>query len=139
VAPSDAELAGLIEHMLLDLWSRVTAELPNDLSRTAAATLKSLLENGPQRVTTLAVQERVAQPTMSVIVKRLGQRGLVERRVDPADGRATLVAITEAGVETLRERSELRSRWFATRLACLDADARRAVADAVEKLMDTFA
>ena len=138
-AVSEAELAGLVEHMVLELWWRVNAELPNDVSRTAASTLKFLLENGPQRVTALAARERVAQPTMSVILKRLAQRGLVERRVDPGDGRAALVAITDAGIGTLRERSEVRSRWFAARLACLDADARCAVAAAVEKLMDTFA
>jgi len=138
-APSDLELAGLVEHLVLDMWWRVNAELPSDLSRTAASTLKFLLENGPQRVTALAARERVAQPTMSVIIKRLEQRALVERRVDPDDARATLVAITAAGVQTLRERSELRSQWFASRLAALGADDRRAVAAAVEKLMDTFA
>ncbi len=125
--------------MLGDLWWQVSSELPSELSRTAASILKHLFEQGPQRVTALAAREQVAQPTMSMIVKRLGARGLVERRADPQDRRATLIAITEHGAETLRERAHLRSRWFASRLADLDAVDRRAVAAAVAKLMDTFA
>lgn len=137
-APSELELAGLVEHLLGELWWRVSSELPNELSRTSASILRCLLEQGPQRVTALAAREQVAQPTMSVIVKRLCHRGLAERGVDPADRRATLVEITPLGIATLRERAEARSRWFADQLTGLDADDRRAVAAAVEKLMDTF-
>ncbi|HEX3616350.1 MAG TPA: MarR family transcriptional regulator [Solirubrobacteraceae bacterium] len=136
--PSDAELAGLVEHLVGELWWKVSSELPTELSRTAASILKYLREHGPQRVTSLATREQVAQPTMSVILKRLGARGLVERRVDPDDRRATLVAITPLGLETLSERARLRSGWFASRLAGLEGDDRRAVAAAVSKLMETF-
>ena len=138
-APSDLELAALVERMVGELWWQVSSELPSELSRTSASLLKHLFDQGPQRVTSLAAREQVAQPTMSMIVKRLGARGLVERRNDPADRRATLVAITPLGEETLRERAQLRSRWFAARLAGLSAEDRRAVAKAVAKLMETFA
>ena len=136
--PSDAELAVLVERLVGELWWKVSSELPSELSRTAASILKNLREQGPQRVTLLAASEQVAQPTMSMIIKRLVARGLVERRVDPADRRATLVAITPLGLETLSERSQLRSRWFASRLAGLEGADRRAVAAAVSKLMETF-
>jgi DNA-binding MarR family transcriptional regulator len=136
--PSDAELAGFVEHLVGELWWKVSSELPTELSRTAASILKYLREHGPQRVTSLATREQVAQPTMSVILKRLGARGLVERRVDPDDRRATLVAITPLGLETLSERARLRSGWFASRLAGLEGDDRRAVAAAVSKLMETL-
>jgi DNA-binding MarR family transcriptional regulator len=137
-APSDAELAVLVEHLVGELWWRVSSELPSELSRTSASILKYLREHGPERVTSLAAREQVAQPTMSVILKRLGTRGLVERRVDPGDRRATLIAITPLGLETLSERARQRSRWFASRLAGLEGDDRRAVAEAVSKLMQTF-
>ena len=137
-APSDAELAVIVEHLVGELWWKVSSELPSELSRTSASILKNLLEHGPQRVTSLAAREQVAQPTMSVIIKRLGARGLVERGVDPDDRRATLVAITSLGLETLSARARLRSSWFASRLAGLDGADRRAVAEAVSKLMQTF-
>jgi DNA-binding MarR family transcriptional regulator len=75
---------------------------------------------------------------MSVIVKRLEQRGLVRRSSDPDDARARLVAITPAGVESLAMRSELRSEWFASRLAHLDRDERRTIMRAVEILRHTL-
>lgn len=135
---ADTELADLVEQLIGELWWRVNSELPSELSRTSASILKNLREQGPQRVTVLAVREQVAQPTMSVIIKRLGTRGLVERRVDPDDRRATLVAITPLGLDTLDQRAQLRSRWFANRLAGLEGEERRAVAAAVAKLVETF-
>lgn len=137
--PSDVELADLIEQLIGELWWRVNSELPSELSRTSASILKNLREHAAQRVTALAAREQVAQPTMSVIVKRLEARGLVERRVDPADRRATLVAITPLGLETLSQRAQMRSRWFASQLAGLKGEDRCAVAAAVTKLVETFA
>jgi DNA-binding MarR family transcriptional regulator len=131
-------LAVLVERLVGELWWKVSSELPSELSRTSASILKNLSEQGPQRVTSLAAREQVAQPTMSVIIKRLVARGLVERRIDPADRRATLVAITPLGLDTLSERAQLRSRWFASRLAGLEGADRLAVAAAVSKLMETF-
>jgi DNA-binding MarR family transcriptional regulator len=127
-----------VEHLLTDLLWRMSSEMPSDLSRTGASILRRLQESGPQRVTALALSEMVAQPTMSVIVKRLEQRGLVKRSSDPNDARARLVAITPAGVESLTMRSELRSEWFASRLAHLDQDARRTIMSAVEILLRTL-
>jgi DNA-binding MarR family transcriptional regulator len=131
-------LGELVERVVGELWWRVNSELPSELSRTSASLLRHLSEQGPQRVTALATREKVAQPTMSVIVKRLVVRGLVERRTDPGDRRATLVAITALGAEALRERAQLRSSWFAERLDGLDVAERRALSDAVTKLMATF-
>ncbi len=131
--------AGLVEHLIGELWWRVNSELPSELSRTGASILKRLRDQGPQRVTALAANEQVAQPTMSVIIKRLCARGLVERHGDPDDRRAALVAITPHGLETLSQRARLRSHWFETRLAGLEGEDRRAVAAAVAKLVETFA
>jgi len=131
-------LADLVERVVGELWWRVNSELPSELSRTSASLLRHLAEQGPQRITALAAREQVAQPTMSMIVKRLHARGLVEREPDPADRRATLVGITPLGMTALRTRAQARSGWFASRLAGLDPAERRAVADAVAKLMATF-
>ena len=121
-----------------DLYWRITCEMPGDLSRTAASLLRSLADGGPQRVTVLAAREPVAQPTMSVIVKRLEQRGLVQRERDPGDARATLVSITPAGLEILHERRALRSKWFEAHLAHLGEADRRTVLAAVEILLQTL-
>lgn len=72
------------------------------LSLTTTATLATLERTGPRRLTDLAVNEEVTQPSMTVLVNQLVELGLAERRRDPADARVVLVAITPAGREHLR-------------------------------------
>jgi DNA-binding MarR family transcriptional regulator len=72
------------------------------LSLTAAATLATLERTGPRRLTDLAVNEEVTQPSMSVVVNQLVEVGLAERRRDASDARVVLVAITPAGRKHLR-------------------------------------
>jgi DNA-binding MarR family transcriptional regulator len=72
------------------------------LSLTAAATLATVERTGPRRLTDLAVNEEIAQPSMTVLVNQLVDRGLAERCSDSADARVVLVAITPAGREYLR-------------------------------------
>ncbi len=104
------------------LYALVTAvmrRMPRDLSLTAAATLYALERQGPQRLTHLAAQEGVAQPSMTALVTRLEQAGLVDRRSDPSDGRAVLVGLTPAGEDYLRERRQSGARALLPVLAQL--------------------
>ena len=88
------------------------------MSRVAAATLSLLERQGPLRITDLAEREAVTQPAMTGLVQRLEQAGHVARSPDPADGRASLISITTAGVAALgARRAEQDARiaaWLAT-------------------------
>jgi DNA-binding MarR family transcriptional regulator len=66
------------------------------MSRADAGIL-SALDHGPQRVTELAQGQALAQPTVTQLVARLEERGLVTRGKHPDDGRVVLVSITDAG------------------------------------------
>src|ERR1700722_9805079 len=98
---SDVKLAVELDQLITLSWWRILREVSTDLGRTSASVLKQLREAGPQRVTVLAANEAVAQPTMSALVQRLERRGLVTRGQDPADARANLVQITPSGIEVL--------------------------------------
>ena len=91
---------------LVPAASRVTRLLlrrtPRGVSRSEAGVL-SLLSRGPRRITELADLEGHAQPTMTLLVKRLEERGWVARRRDPADGRVVLVSLTDAGAVALED------------------------------------
>jgi DNA-binding MarR family transcriptional regulator len=78
--------------------------MPRDISLTTAATLNLLEWAGPQRMTQLAAREGVAQPSMTALVGKLEAQGLAERRADPSDARAVLVALTAAGQRYVRDR-----------------------------------
>jgi DNA-binding MarR family transcriptional regulator len=76
------------------------------MSRSEASLLAAL-RGGPQRITALAEYEGLAQPTVTLLVKRLEKRGWVRRERALADGRAVLVSLTDEGrsaVDELRER-----------------------------------
>jgi DNA-binding MarR family transcriptional regulator len=110
------------------------------LTRTEGEVL-AMLGDGPLRVTELAALEGLAQPTMTLLVRRLEQRRLVRRESVPHDGRVVLVAITRAGEQALaqfRECFEAALRSDLERLAPAQlaelADATRALGGFVERL-----
>lgn len=59
------------------------------------------LSAGPRRITELAELEGVAQPTMTLLVKRLEENGWLARGSLPGDGRVVVVSITKAGNEVV--------------------------------------
>lgn len=104
---------------------------PRDISFTTAATLSRLEHEGPRRLTSLAVDEGVAQPSMTQLVQRLERQRLVRRDRDPDDKRVVWVAITDAGRELLAARRRSRAAEMAELLATLPAGDEAALAAAV--------
>jgi DNA-binding MarR family transcriptional regulator len=118
--------------------ARVTQLLrANARSRSGVAallTLRRLDDEGPLRITDLAAAELVAQPTMTGIVRRLEQDGLVARTPDPLDARASRIALTDAGRDELAAVRGARAAVLQERLDRLDADARAALEAALDPL-----
>jgi DNA-binding MarR family transcriptional regulator len=75
----------------------------SEISRTEMEVLSILVE-GPRRITELTALEGIAQPTMTLLVKRLQEKGWVRREGLPDDGRVVMVSLTEAGAAA-REKS----------------------------------
>lgn len=122
---------------LLDLVGLVVrgASDNRDLSFTAAAALRSLERHGSQRITAMAASEGVSQPSMTQLVQRLEQRGLVTRGSDPTDGRVALVSITDQGRAVLSARRARVAEWLEAMLADLPPGDARALADAVAAVL----
>jgi DNA-binding MarR family transcriptional regulator len=119
--------------------SRLQALLRRQLAQaeitiSQARTLSTLATRGPQRVTDLALIEQVAQPTMSALVARLSDNGLVARRADPSDSKATLISITRAGLDHWRSLIALRTDLLAAGLALLSASERKSLEAALPAL-----
>jgi DNA-binding MarR family transcriptional regulator len=96
-------LAAVVELLpgVLDSQLRRDAEL----THFEYYVLAMLLE-APQRtlrMTSLAMQTNATLPRLSHVVRRLEERGLVERFPCPEDGRATNVRLTPAGWRKVRE------------------------------------
>src|SRR3954451_195126 len=111
-----------------------------EISRTEAGVLSTLVA-APRRITELAELESLAQPTMTLLVQRLEQRGWVTRERGADDGRVVLVSLTEAGSATLEE---FRAQVGAALRVHMDAMSDEQIAaletatEALGLLVDTF-
>jgi DNA-binding MarR family transcriptional regulator len=85
-----------------------------EISRTEMEVL-SILTEGPRKITELTELEGIAQPTMTLLVKRLQDKGWVRREGLPGDGRVVMISLTKAG-------STAREKFRAQFLAALRAD-----------------
>jgi DNA-binding MarR family transcriptional regulator len=110
-SPVDREADRLrqIEYVSTQLLARATAltrllakQVDSELSHTEARMLNTL-RDGPRRITELAECEGLAQPTTTLLVKRLEELGLVKRERQVDDGRVVLVSLEQAGLQALEE------------------------------------
>ena len=85
-----------------------------EISRTEMEVL-SILKERPRRITELTELEGIAQPTMTLLVKRLEEKGWVQREGLPDDGRVVMITLTEAG-------GEAQQRFRAQFLAAMRTD-----------------
>jgi DNA-binding MarR family transcriptional regulator len=84
------------------------ASLANRMSRfgvdrSTVMLLKTLVMLGPSRSSELASAVHSDPSTVSRQVAALVRDGLVERQADPADGRASVLAPTQTGLDQLEE------------------------------------
>ena len=63
--------------------------------------LRMLRRHGVMRLSELSDRLRIAPRSATEVVDALEKRGLVERRPDPGDRRATLVEVTDDGSSVL--------------------------------------
>nr|WP_204341985.1 MarR family transcriptional regulator [Micromonospora terminaliae] len=70
---------------------------PWEINPGHARALAVLTRHGAVRLSTLAEHLHIAPRSATEVVDGLAERGLVERRPDPVDRRATLVALTGEG------------------------------------------
>jgi DNA-binding MarR family transcriptional regulator len=103
------------------------------LSRTEIGLLNTL-GHGPRRITDLAAIERLAQPTMTQLVKRLEADGLVARERDADDGRVVLVRLTPAGTAALEQFRASAGAALGAHLADMPDDDVEALATATDTL-----
>ncbi|MFF5176577.1 MarR family winged helix-turn-helix transcriptional regulator [Micromonospora sp. NPDC000316] len=120
-----AQLAPQLRDAITRLNRRVRRARPvGDLTVTQVSALTSLRLAGAMTPRELAEVERVQPPTMTKIVAKLEERGLVQRTPHPTDGRQVILAATEGGQAVLDQFERARDEWLAHRLAALDEDER---------------
>ena len=83
-----------------------------DLTPSQTSTLLRLESDGPATTSALARAEGMRPQSMSAVVSALEAGGLVKGEPDPADGRQTLLSLTDACREWLTLGRAARQDWL---------------------------
>jgi DNA-binding MarR family transcriptional regulator len=127
--------------------SRALRAIERDLEQAGAISLQwydVLLELNAVpdglRMQDLALRTVVSRTRVSRIVSELEERGLVDRAIDPSDGRASLVTITGAGRQELRHAAPVYLAGIDAHFnRYLTGTQRSAVAGALQRVVDAHA
>ena len=116
------------------LERRIRARLDDALDRHGVTTTEYMalselrLRDGPSSAQ-LARIAFVSAQAMNLVIRDLEQRGLVQRRPDPRGGRVLRVALTRAGLTTLRRCDRALDEIERGMLAALDEQDRKTLGD----------
>lgn len=137
--PAAAPLAGALRDAIMRLNRRMRQARPvGDLTLSQISALTSLDLAGVLTPRELADHERVQPPTMTKIVAKLEDRGLVSRTPHPTDGRQVVLHATEAGRSAVAGHRRAGDAWLARALAELPPDDRETLRRAAD-LLDRIA
>ena len=129
------ELARVLRDAISRLNRRVRQARPvGDLTFSQLSVLTSLQLAGALTPRELADIERVRPPTMTKIVGKLEEQGLVARTPHPTDRRQVILAATEQGRAVYAQFERARNEWLASQLAELGPAERDTLARAAEIL-----
>jgi DNA-binding MarR family transcriptional regulator len=132
---STAQLATSLRDVINRINRRLRQTRPvGDLTVAQFSALTSLELGGALTPSELAEVERVQPPTMTKIVAKLEERGLVRRTPHPTDGRQVILSTTAQGQGVLAQFERAREEWLARRLAELTTEDRDTLRRAVEIL-----
>jgi DNA-binding MarR family transcriptional regulator len=114
-------LAGRLRHAIARSARRLRQEAGTDLSPSLSAALATIDRHGPLTPSELAARERVQRPTVTRVVYRLEQAGLVSRAADPTDRRSALITVTPEGHALLEVARTRKDVFLSERLEALPA------------------
>ena len=123
--PDVAPLATDLRYALNRLNRRLRhQQVGDDLTVSQLSALSVLRREGPLSAGDLASREHVRPPSMTRIIAALQQLGMIERRVNPDDGRQVLVALTPTGTARADAEGAAREKWLAQKLSVLSPEER---------------
>lgn len=94
-------------------WNKLAESSLSEMGLSLAEfrVLRVLFETGPRLMVTLAMEQGMTAPGMTMVIDKLEETGLVRRVRSDADRRAINVAITGKGGEKLKRAMKLHDRF----------------------------
>jgi DNA-binding MarR family transcriptional regulator len=97
-----------------------SASASHELSLTESAVMGRLAKEGPATTADLARAEGMKPQSMGTTVAALEERGIVERKAHPTDGRQMNIELTAKGVALRKCVRDAKHTWLAQAIANLD-------------------
>ena len=115
----EAEQVAAALYLSVGLFKRRLRQVPaeGELSLPESSALRRLERGGPATVTALAKAEQISVQSMGATLHTLEVRRLIDRRSDPADGRRSVMSVTETGLAALSDKRNARIAQLARALA----------------------
>jgi DNA-binding MarR family transcriptional regulator len=115
----EAEQVAAALYLSVGLFKRRLRQMPaeGELSLPESSALRRLERGGPATVTALARAEQISVQSMGATLHTLEMRRLIDRRPDPADGRRSVMSVTETGRAALSDKRNARIAQLARALA----------------------
>lgn len=106
------ETAHALARVLPMLGLLITEPLPEPLrdSRSQMILLQILSQRKAVTISEVATAMGIAVPSASVMVRKMVEKGLLERSHDPEDWRSVRISLSIAGVDLLRGMTERRAQ-----------------------------
>ncbi|MDN2502443.1 winged helix-turn-helix transcriptional regulator [Nocardia nova] len=132
-APTAAAVATDLRVAISRLLRQLRAQAEgSDLTKSQSSVLIRLEQGGPATATQLAHAAGMRPQSMAKIVRALEEAGLVAGGPDPADGRKTVLDLTEAARDEFRTGRRAKEDWLTRVIEAEFTDAEiRQLADAV--------
>ncbi|WAA10195.1 MarR family winged helix-turn-helix transcriptional regulator [Fervidibacillus albus] len=99
--------------------------------------LSTIFREGGCKLSYLAEKLQVTPSAITVMIDRLEKSQYIVRTPDPQDRRATIVKLTADGEKMLKQSLRERNEIMGRKIAVLNEDEIRLLADLVEKIADT--
>jgi DNA-binding MarR family transcriptional regulator len=100
------------------------AAASHELSWTESAVMSRIAKGGPATTADLARAEGMKPQSMGATIAVLEERGIVERKPHPTDGRQLNIELTAKGIAVRKSAKEAKRTWLAQAIAQLDEQER---------------
>ena len=122
--PFDTAVTDFAHSVGLLLRRLRAATASDELSWTESSVMSRLAKEGPSTTADLARAEGIKPQSMGTTIAALEERGIVERKPHPTDGRQVNIALTSKGAAVRKSAKEARWGWLAQAVAQLDEQER---------------
>ena len=137
--PELTERAARLRLAITRTARRMRQEAGSELGPASVSALATIDRAGPLTSSELAKAERIKRPTVSRLLARLEEEGLVTRTPDPDDGRCSIITTTAEGTALLKRLRGRKNAYLAQRMRKLpdeDVIALERAAEILERVLE---